>query len=263
MLIEGDYPSINWPVEFRDFEVCYASLDENLEANIETAFKKHEPDVFLCSIVQYISGILLDLDFLKDLKSKYPNTLFIGDGTQFFGTRVFNFENSAFDVVGASCYKWMLAGYGNGFFMLKEGVEERIFPHTIGFNSADAVFGNREKVNIVGKLEPGHQDTLNYGSLKVAIELLESMGVDAIENYLKELSKTIKEQLQEHNLLAPNTALRKEHSTIFNIDANRFDFEELRANNIIASQRGKGIRVSFHGYNSASDLDELLKYLKV
>ena len=35
LLLKNDYPSINWPVETRDFEVCYAEIDENLERNIE------------------------------------------------------------------------------------------------------------------------------------------------------------------------------------------------------------------------------------
>ena len=34
LMLKSDYPSINWAVEHRDFNVCYANIDDNLEENI-------------------------------------------------------------------------------------------------------------------------------------------------------------------------------------------------------------------------------------
>lgn len=39
-------------------------------------------------------------------------------------------------------------------------------------------------------------------------------------------------------------------------------FEKLKANNIICSPRGGGIRVSFHYYNSIEDLERLMEVMK-
>ena len=146
LLLNRDYPSINWPVENRDFEICYAEIDEHLEQNIEVAVERYQPDVFAFSIVQYISGILIDLDFLKRLKQKYPDLLLITDATQFLGTTNFNFEENAIDVMGVSSYKWMLAGYGNGFFLIKQDAQQKISPITIGLNSADASFSKTKEI---------------------------------------------------------------------------------------------------------------------
>jgi len=63
LLLKGDYPSVNWPVEHRKFETCYAQLDEHLEQNIAAAFETHQPDILALSVVQYISGLKVDLDF--------------------------------------------------------------------------------------------------------------------------------------------------------------------------------------------------------
>src|SRR5690606_17553311 len=104
LLLEGDYPSINWAVTSRDFAVRFATIDENIENNIEQAFEKDQPEVFAFSIVQYINGIKLSIEFLKALKQKYPATLFVADGTQYCGTEVFNFDNSEIDVLIASGY---------------------------------------------------------------------------------------------------------------------------------------------------------------
>ncbi|MEM7185007.1 MAG: aminotransferase class V-fold PLP-dependent enzyme, partial [Bacteroidota bacterium] len=169
LLLKGDYPSVNWPVEHRKFNTCYADIDEHMEQHIAQALETHRPDIFAISVVQYISGLKIDLQYLKDLKARFPDTLFVADGTQFLGTEVFDFDESPFDIIGASTYKWMLAGYGNAFFMIKDSAKQRIAPIAIGFNSADAKFSKENDIEFVGRLEPGHQDTLNYGSIAQSI----------------------------------------------------------------------------------------------
>ncbi len=258
LLIKGDYPSINWPTEYRDFDVCYAELDAQLEQNIAAAFDAYKPDVFMCSMVQYISGIRLDLEFLQKLKENYPTTLMIGDGTQYLGTADYNFDSGPFDIVGASTYKWMLSGYGNGFFMMKDAAASKLNLRTIGFNSADAVYGNKDKINWVGRMEPGHQDTLNYGSLGQAIQWMETIGIKAIEEKNKALSKAAHQRFKALGWLDEIAAERENHSTIFNITGTEELFNQLKKHNILASYRGKGIRVSFHFYNSLDDLEKLI-----
>ncbi|MEL6811414.1 MAG: aminotransferase class V-fold PLP-dependent enzyme [Bacteroidota bacterium] len=258
LLLKGDYPSVHWPVESRDFEICSAEIDENLEANISEAMEQYQPDIFAFSIVQYISGILIDMDFLRKLKKRFPNTLFVADGTQFLGTTNFNFEESAIDVLGASAYKWLLAGYGNGVFLIKESAQGHMNPPVIGFNSADAVFSKKNKIEFIGHFEPGHQDTLNYGSLWESIQFMETIGKQEIENHLSALITKAKKAFERLDLLTPSVVGRKEHSTIFNLEGDAKLFQKLKENNIICSLRGKGIRVSFHFYNTDEDLDKLL-----
>lgn len=258
LLVKGDYPSINWPAEEGGFEICYAEMGARLEANIAEAIEKHQPDVFLCSMVQYISGIRLDLEFLKQLKRQHPEVLMIGDGTQYLGTEAYNFEEGPFDIVGASSYKWMLSGYGNGFFMMKELASSQLNLRTIGFNSADAVYGNKDKINWVGRMEPGHQDTLNYGSLGQAIQWMETIGIEVIEEKNKALSEAAYQRFKALGWLDEIVAKRENHSTIFNIKGNEALFDKLKEHNVLASYRGKGIRVSFHFYNNLDDLERLI-----
>ncbi len=262
LLLRGDYPSVNWPIENRDFNVCYADIDENLEDNIAQAIAKHRPDILALSIVQYISGVKVDLGFLKQIKDINPDLLIVGDGTQFLGTTHFNFEESAFDIIGASAYKWLLSGYGCGLFLIKDTAMERIFPTTIGYNSADANFDKRNDIEFVGRLEPGHQDILNYGSLGESIGYFNSLGMPKIEEYLGGLTGNAKEAFNELGLLSDVASLRKNHSTIFNIKGDKALFHKFKSENIIASLRGDGIRVSFHIYNTQEDLDRLLDVIK-
>lgn len=262
LLLKNDYPSINWPVETRDFDVCYAEIDENLERNIEEAVAKHKPDIFIFSLVQWLNGIKIDFDFLKQLKENYPDLLLIADGTQYLGTEKFSFANSAIDVLGGSAYKWLNAGYGNGFIMIKEAARERIFPKTIGFNSAARFESLATDTTFMRHFEPGHQDTLNYGSLEQAILFQKNLGVERLYEKIKMLSADARERFSEKGLLQDNTLLRKQHSSIFNLKGDKALFYKLKDSKIICSLRGSGIRVSFHYYNTEADLDKLINTLR-
>ncbi|MCW5520868.1 aminotransferase class V-fold PLP-dependent enzyme [Aureitalea sp. L0-47] len=261
LLLNGDYPSISWPVETREFEVCYANIDENLEGNIEQAMAEHHPDIFAFSMVQYISGVLMDTEFLHRLKAYHPDLLLIADATQYLGTVDFNFTESPIDVMGASAYKWMLAGYGNGFFMIKPEVQSQILPRTIGYNSADFTFGNKDEIGLIGHMEPGHQDTLNYGSLGESVAFLQNIGMEEVENHLSSLKSEAKKEFEKRGLLEKAVTVRENHSTIFNLKGDKELFEKLKENNIICSLRGDGIRVSFHLYNTIDDLNKLLEVI--
>ena len=87
-------------------------------------------------------------------------------------------------------------------------------------------------------------------------------GKDKIEEKLLELSNYAREELSALNLLSSAVVNRKKHSTIFNITGDTNLFKKLEAKNIICSQRGDGIRLSFHVYNTKSDIKEIVKILK-
>ncbi len=261
LLLEGDYPSITWAVSSRNFEICYAQIDENLEQHIEAAMEKGNPDVFAFSIVQYISGIKLSIDFLKNLKQKFPEILFVADGTQYCGTEIFDFDDSGLDVLICSTYKWLNAGYGNAFILLNAGVQGKIAPKAVGFNSLQGKYKAHEG-NLIGKFEPGHQDTLNFGSLKTALELLNDVGMELVQERISTLSHRAKQEFSEMGLLEDMVVKRNQHSSIFNIKGDAQLFEFLKSKDIICSQRGDGIRIAFHYFNTEEELEFLLKTLR-
>jgi len=260
LLLEQDYPSVNWPFKTRNFNITYVSINTQLEDQIEAAFAKAQPDIFAFSIVQYISGIKIDLSFVKDLKSRYPETLFIADGTQYFGTEVFDFDSSGLDVIGGSTYKWMNAGYGNAFFLFKPDVVDKVAPKTTGFNSLQGKYKPQEG-NFIGRFEPGHQDTLNYGSLGAAIDLINTYGMAAIASRIQEISNKAKEAFAQRGLLASDIFNRKQHASIYSIKGDETLIHRLREEGVICVERGGRVRVSFHYFNTEDDIKKLMRVL--
>ncbi len=110
--------------------------------------------------------------------------------------------------------------------------------------------------------EPGHLDTLNFGSLKFSLDFLNNLGKQNIEKKLKELFEKAKNEFADLGLLEDAVVERAAHSTIFNIKGDETLFNKLTENKIICSQRSSGIRLSFHIYNSENDIDAIVKILK-
>ncbi len=260
LLLDTDYPSINFAVTAKNFDTCFAKANVHLEQNIESAIKTHNPSIFAFSLVQYTNGIAIDLDFIKQLKARYPDMLIIGDGTQFCGTKAFDFDNSGIDILGCSGYKWLLGGYGNGFFLFKKGILEYTSPISYK-KSAIASDYNSSYTSLQARYECGHLDTLNYGSLQHSLKFLSNIGLPTIEKNIQEVANYAKEEFVKLNLLEIDVAQRKNHSSIFNLKGDQKLFEKLKNQNIITSLRGQGIRISLHFYNTLKDVERLLEVL--
>src|SRR5690606_27445773 len=98
LLLRGDYPSVNWPFESRGFAISYVDIDQNLEENILNQVKADNISVLALSLVQWVNGVKVDLNFLRQLKNEHPDLIIIADGTQFCGTAEFDFEISGIDL---------------------------------------------------------------------------------------------------------------------------------------------------------------------
>lgn len=262
LLVEDDYPSLNWSFEKRGYDIEYVKLSEHVEEEIQEKIENNKIDVLALSLVQWLDGFSIDLEFLKKIKILYPHVLIIADGTQFCGSTNFDFDNSGIDVLGASAYKWLLAGYGNGFMLFSDQVENEFDLNTIGFNAADGNFDKKNSIRFAKQFEPGHLSSMNFGSLKFSIDFFERIGMERIAEHNGNLSLMAKTEFKKLGLLTDRVVNRKSHSTIFNIKANDAMYQKLLENDVFCAQRGDGVRLSFHFYNTESEIDAIVKILK-
>jgi selenocysteine lyase/cysteine desulfurase len=262
LLLEGDYPSLNWPFENRECTTYYVQVTDTLEENIYERIKSDNINVLALSLVQWLNGIKVDLKFLGNLKREFPDLLIIADGTQYLGTEIFNFEDSGIDVLGASGYKWLLGGYGNGFMLFAKGTPTKFSCRSTGFNAANGDLEGKDKMSFAKQFEPGHLDTFNFGSLNYSLGFLSDIGMENITSQIKKLSLKAKVELENLGLLEESVAKRKEHSSIFNIVGNKDIYAKLLENDVVCAQRGKGIRLSFHFYNTENEIDKIVGILK-
>ncbi len=262
LVLDKDYPSLNWPAEDQAAQVVRLAWTGSMEDRIHESISAHSIDVLCVSMVQWINGWRLDSDMYSKLRRVFPELLIIADATQFLGTGAFDFEASGIDVLGCSGYKWLLGGYGNGFFAFSDRVLNRLRPPVIGNNSTATKSGEREVIPLNRTLEPGHLDPLSFGSLSFSIEYLMDIGLDVIESHLTGLQQRTRERLED--LLPGNELLREPglQGSIYWLPANQSVFSELQGSGIWCSWRDQGIRLSWHFYNSYEDIDRLFDLLK-
>ena len=244
LIVKDDYSSIINQVLCSGLKYNFVDNNYDVEAQILKGINKYNPDVFIFSIVQHIDGTMIDLDFIKQIKKDFPQILIIADGTQFCGTQFFNFQDSEIDVLISSGYKWMLGGYGNGFVSFNKKYQKSHFE-----------ISEKHFVNL---FEPGHHDTLNFGSLLFSLKKISDFGLDEIEKKINSLSIYTLEKLKRKKLLTSKIIKRSTHSNIFNIKGDNKLYQQLLSKNVICSQRGDGIRISINFYNTKKEIDYFL-----
>lgn len=260
LLLDEDYPSLNYPIISRNFSYQRIPLNAQLEMNIREAVTQYKPDVLALSMIQYINGIKIDLNFIKELKHDFPQLLIIGDGTQYFGTEPFSFIESGFDAVGGSGYKWLLSGFGNGFLMLSDQFIE-FLQRVIGAiaRPKEAMWAGKSMLQTF--FEPGHQDTLSHGTLGQSLALLNSLGLEAVGKHIRDLSQLAHEELNKRQLLLPEVAARTTRSSLINIQISPAHYTTLMESGVKCFPRGSGIRIGIHLYNTEDDLHRFLQII--
>ncbi len=260
LLLDNDYPSVNFPTILSGFEHRFVNMNEQLEANILDAIATFKPDVFILSIVQYISGLKIDLSFIQELKHQHPELLIIGDGTQFLGTDLFDFNTAGFDAVLSSGYKWLMAGFGNGFILLNDRLKEILYSAIQkDYSYLNNQWMNKSVVQLC--FEPGHLDTLSHGTLQQSLIQLQQWDYAATVSYTQDLVAHARIELTNRGLLLDTILNRRPQSNIFNIQIDPKNFQLLLDEGIKCFPRGTGIRIGFHLYNDHADLEKLLHFI--
>lgn len=257
LLLDNDYPSVNFPTVLNGFPHQFVSMDEQLETHLLDAIATFQPNVLILSVVQYISGLKIDLSFIQELKHQHPDLLIIGDGTQFLGTDHFDFSNSGFDAILCSGYKWLMAGYGNGFVLLNEKLKELLYADIQEkYSYLNNQWMNKSVVQLC--FEPGHLDTLSHGTLQQSLLQLTQWNFSDTLAYTQELIARARIELTDRKLLLDAIVNRRPQSNIFNIQIHPENYQLLLAEGIKCFPRGSGIRIGIHLYNDHTDLEKLL-----
>ena len=246
LYLKDDYHSLVDAIEERDFNHFSLKIDEQLEDKIELALSKNSFHAFVFSIVQFTHGFKFDFDFLKQLKEKYPKLLVIGDATQHIGADLFDFNSSPFDAVVCSGYKWLLAGFGNGFIALSD----QFFEET-----------KSSREDFQHKVFSGHFNILGAASLVFALDYLKANNFEKLVQKNKFLSEKLRDELIKIGCI-PEFHKRKPKSTIVSIFAEEALLKKLEEQGIRSSLRGKYLRFSIHFYNTIQEIEKLTCLIK-
>jgi selenocysteine lyase/cysteine desulfurase len=205
-------------------------------------------DVVAFSAVQMSTGEVADLDAIV-AAAAHHGALTLLDATQACGW--LPVDATRFGAVVCSAYKWLMSPRGTAFMAVGDAWLERIVPHSAGWYAGEDVhesyFGPPLRLASDARRLDTSPAWFSWVGTQPALELLNRIGVGAVYDHDVSLA----------NRFRAGLGLEPSNSAIVSVDLPDAARQLERAG-IVAALRGGRLRVSWHVYNTADDVDTAL-----
>jgi cysteine desulfurase / selenocysteine lyase len=264
MLYRNEYPSVLEPFRLRNFDIQWVDSADGFTLpvdEIKAAIQNMAIDILAISHVQYNSGYTLDIKEIGALCRKY-GVLFIVDATQSMGCLQLDMSALEIDILIASNYKWMNAGFGTGILYMADEFLDTHKPAIGGNNGLMMIASGWQYNSTILSYEPGHPNIYGQLLLEAAINQKMQTGIATIEAHNLRLTGMLLEELKSTSvtLLGPHT-MDNRTSIILLKDENGL-YGWLKENNIVVTNRAGMVRISIHYHNTEEDIARLVAALK-
>jgi cysteine desulfurase / selenocysteine lyase len=258
-----DYPSTLYPWQAQAPKVFLADADE---ASLMAACDEHKPKVLCASWVHWGTGRVLDLNTLGRF-CRERGILFVADIVQGLGALVPDL--SFVDIAAAGCHKWLLCPAGIGVLYIRPELLGELLPTNVGWNWPERPMewrasGFSEPKNSAARFEEGSPSLLSTAALLASMSLLESVGLEAVQERVLTLARFAQNQLRARgmNLALPEEKLQSgivgfTHPSLSNDEA----LAALETKNVRAAVRAGFVRLSPHAYSTEEEIERAVATL--
>jgi selenocysteine lyase/cysteine desulfurase len=244
----GDFASLLFPwtsQAHRGVTVREAPLDALADAVTP------DVDVVAFSVVQSSNGAVADVAALVRA-ARAADALTVADATQAAGW--LPFDASELDFVACSGYKWLLSPRGTAWAYIGERLRESIRPLHANWYAAEDPFGMfyglPPRLAATARRFDTSPAWFSWVGAAPTLELLEEIGLERIHEHDVRLA----------NRFRAGLGLEPSNSAIVSVEVDGAR-ERFEAAGIRASTPAKGLRASFHLYNTDADVDAALAAL--
>lgn len=248
--------------------------------------------VILIAAVQEINGFRADIAAITRMAHEH-NCLVIVDGIQEVGAMAVDVKASGVDFYCAGGKKWLCNPYGMGFLYIRKELLDTVFPEFYSYfnivisekynhdyityleDPARSPFDSYSIVREASSFEiGGYSNYLGALGLTAAIDLIQKLGPDTVENRIRMLVNRVLTGLKKLGVIISSpinpvnqSSIVTFHCGLFNRASVEKQIEQyLQHRNIYVSLRCStgtgGIRISIHYYNTESEIDTLLSELR-
>ena len=220
-----------------------------------------DADLFCVSSITWSHGTRLPVAELVDIAHDAGARVLV-DAVQGPGQTDVDVSEWGADFVAAAGHKWLLGPFGAGFLYVREGAERDLVPGAIGYRSvAEPNAPDYEYAAGARRFEVGTMSPAPHAGLEAAIETIEDVGLETIEDRIEALTDRLKAGLPDEQLLSP----REFESGLVTIDVDEPEatVERLSAAGVTVRSLPypDAIRASVHAFNTTADVDALLEAL--
>ena len=220
------------------------------------------------SHVEFASGFRNDITAIGEL-CRERDIWFVVDVIQSLGAIEVDVKSSNIDILAADGHKWLLAPEGAAIFYIANDKLDRLINTNVGWasviNPRDFLDYDLTQKPDATRFEEGSYNSTGLYGLKAAIDLLLEVGILNIKKQIMKLTDHLINGLESkgYRVLTPKAEYERAGIVVF--ESQQQTPAELYAllnnNNIITAERGSGLRVSPHFYNTSSEIENLLEVL--
>ena len=220
----------------------------------------------------YTTGYLQDVRAIADA-AHARGALCIIDGYQSVGCVPVDVEAMDCDAFVGGCLKWLSGGPGTAFVYVRPSLLPAVAPRGTGwFATADPFSFTLQRLDFAEdarRLEAGTWPVPSHYAALAGIELVMSVGVDAIQERLRDQTGRILERLGAAGVRTFTPRERERRCGIVTLECDRPEQveERLRAEGVIVDSRPGRVRLSPHWCVTDEELDRgldlVLHHLKV
>jgi selenocysteine lyase/cysteine desulfurase len=224
-----------------------------------------------CSAVAWDSGYRIELEELGRRCAR-AGCLLIVDGIQAVGAVELDPQALRLSALAFHGYKWLLAGFGCGALYVAPEAIDQIRPRFVGEHS---FVGGGEPGGAPAAWQPGARryamgsaNTPGLAALAASLALIERAGLPAVDAHNRALAQMLVDGLRRHvpaaRLVSPADPARRAAIVVFTLGDRERDealVRRLGEQGIVVARRPLGVRIAPHLYNSAAEIERLLRAL--
>ncbi len=269
LIYEKEFPSNIYPwlnlqrrgviikvIPSRDGRVVTSDIDGLMDAKTR---------LLAVSSVQFANGFRIDLKEIGNL-CQNKKVLFCVDAIQSLGIVPMDVKEFNIDFLSADAHKWLLGPEGIGFFYCKRELAEKLSPPLIGWKSVKNEFDfdhpDFSLKSDVSRFEEGSMNLVGIFGLCATLGLLFEAGIALVEERVLSLGDLIIREAEQRDFSILSPKERKKRGGNITI-AGRFDplkvRDTLRERHIMVNNRGGGLRISPHFYNTEEEISVLFQ----
>ena len=219
------------------------------------------------SLVSFVNGHRLDWGPFRDaVRNRAPQALISVDVTQALGRVALDCHDA--DCIISSTHKWVLGIHGGCIVGIPQAQAERLTARAGGwFHLTNAFEADRFERVVPRKGAPsfsvGMPNFAAIYALNASLRYLDAIGIENIARHADPLVEKVQQGLFDLGL-KPMTPPQPARSGIvaFTHPRNVAIHAGLESANIHVMHSAGRIRISLHGYNTAEDVDEILKTMR-
>lgn len=174
------------------------------------------------------------------------------------------------DAVSAAAYKGLMSAYGAGFLYIAQPLLSQLKPEHLYMSGVIGEFGtgggkmtdpNYGWKPTAGLFEPGGDNLAGLGQMKAALEIIQSIGVEQIGIHVRSLARQLAEGASRLGYQVDTPMDHLANIVCLHMEDGKAIVSFLDEKKIKASARRYGLRMAFHAYNTAEDVDIVLAAL--